>query len=418
MNRIHYGWLVCLGCALLLFCTSGLCINAFTIYQPYILNQNHFTNAQSSSIIMVRNAFIFISMFLTGIYYKRFSLRCGMTFAGLLTALGFCLFGLATAYPLYCFAAVVVGFGYGFGTMIPIAIILEHWFVRKRTFAIGLCSAVTGLSTLGIPSLLTWMIEKWGLEITFFAEAAFIALMSCITFLLVRDNPGQKGMLPFGMEQGAEKIKTIQNVGVLEKKHWILLVPALLFVGAVTNVGYSHLAVLSTSEGFDAHTTALAITISGIMLTLSKCVYGWTSEKLGTYSSNWIFGIILVAGMILCCVTNGSQVVLFAAMCAYGAGLALTTVGLVAWAGDLSSPQQYDRNVRRFQLGYAAGSLIFSSLPGVLADRFQGSYVPSYLFFMAGALFLLFSIQWTYRHVSGEHSEKASHHRLPAIAAK
>ncbi len=53
-HPIHYAWRVCLGCALLLFCTSGLCINAFTVYQPYILTRNGFTNAQSSLIITVR----------------------------------------------------------------------------------------------------------------------------------------------------------------------------------------------------------------------------------------------------------------------------------------------------------------------------------------------------------------------------
>ena len=27
-KKLHYGWAVCAGCALLLFCTSGLCVNA------------------------------------------------------------------------------------------------------------------------------------------------------------------------------------------------------------------------------------------------------------------------------------------------------------------------------------------------------------------------------------------------------
>lgn len=53
MKKIHYAWFVCAGCALLLFCTSGLSINAFTIYQPYILKLNNFTNSQSSMIITV-----------------------------------------------------------------------------------------------------------------------------------------------------------------------------------------------------------------------------------------------------------------------------------------------------------------------------------------------------------------------------
>lgn len=397
MKRIHYGWLVCLGCALLLFCTSGLCVNAFTIYQPYILSQNHFTNAQTSSIITVRSLFAFGAMFLSGHYYRRLSLRTGMSLAGMLTALGFCLFGLARTYFLYCLAAAIIGLAYGLGTMIPIAIVLEHWFIQKRTLAVSLCSAITGISTLGFPSLLTWLIETYSLQTTFLAEGCFIAVLSGITWLLVRDHPREKNMTAYGAGSLAEAAKPLQRNRSMDRKAWILLIPMLLLIGAMTNVGYSHLAVLSTSQGFGSHITALAITVSGIMMTLGKCIFGWVSEKLGIYTANWIFGGILTAGMILCCITGSNPVLLFAAMCAYGTGLAMTTVGLTAWAGELSSPDQYDNTVRRFQMGYAAGSMLFSTLPGILADLFGGSYVPAYLFFTLCTLYVIFAIQWSLR---------------------
>lgn len=397
MKRIHYGWFVCLGCALLLFCTSGLSVNAFTVYQPYILQENGFTNAQSSTIITVRSLFSFLATLLTFLYYKRLSLRVGMTLAGGLTVFGFLLLGLAGGYGLYCLAAACVGLGFGLGAMIPIAIVLEHWFIRRRSFAVGLCSAFTGLSTLGIPSALTGMIERWGLKNTFLAEAAAIALLVSISFLLIRDYPSQKGMTPY--EDGPSRAPSLPGCSgvVLTKKHWFLLWPTLLMLGAMTSVGYSHLAVLATSEGFGSHAAALAITVSGVMLTVSKCAYGWISDRIGSYRSNWIFGSVLTLGLVLCCVMNGSILLLFAAMCAYGIGLAATTVGLTTWAGDLSTPERYDDTVRRFQIGYAAGTLVFSSLPGILADRFGGSYIPAYAFFVFCTVFVILAIQYIYR---------------------
>ena len=280
MKKIHYGWLVCLGCAMLLFCTSGLSVNAFTIYQPYILEQNHFTNAQSSTILTMRSMFSFLAMFLTGKYYEKLSLRVGMALAGGMTTLGFLLFGLAKSYPAYCLAAVAVGLSYGFGTMIPISILLKHWFTQKLTFAVGICSAVTGLSTFGVPTLLTWLIETRGLRFTFLAEALGIALMVGVSILLIRDDPSQKGLMPYGSESASRAAKQIRRNGVLAKKHWLLLVPMLLMLGAMTSVGYSHLSVLVSTAGFSAHITALAITVSGVMMTLSKCAFGWVSDRL------------------------------------------------------------------------------------------------------------------------------------------
>lgn len=397
MKKLHRGWGVCLGCALLLFCTSGLTVNAFTVYQPYILKLNGFTNAQSSLIITVRSLSSLLSMLLAGAYYRRLSLRTGMSLAGAAVAGAFALFGLARSFAGYCLAAMVLGLGYGIGTMIPIAIVLEHWFLRKRTLALSLCSASTGLSTLGIPSLLTGLIETLGLRTAFFGEAVFIALMSLLTFLLVRDAPADLDRQPYGADRPDAAAAARQTGRALRREHWFLLVPMLLLIGAMTSSGYSHLSVLAAAQGFDSGVIALAITVSGVMMTLGKCVYGWVSERIGTEGSNGLFSIVLLCGMVLCCVMGRSIPLLFAAMCAYGGGLALTTVGLTAWAGDLSSPEQYDATVRRFQIGYAAGSLLFSPLPGLLADRFGGSYVPAYVFFTACTVAVVWIIRRTYK---------------------
>ncbi len=398
MKRIHYGWFICLGCALLLFCTSGLSINTFTVFQPYILSENGFTNTQTSSIITIRSLFSFISMFLTGIYYKKISLRNGMFMAGLINAFGFFLFGIADNYPLYCAGAVCIGIGYGFGTMVPIALLLERWFIKKRTLALSICSAITGLSTFGFPSLLTWLIETFSLKTTFIGESLFIVLLSYISFLLIRDDPFKKGVLPYGAHANLSKdSQHASSSTVLTKKYWALLVPMLLFLGAMTSVAYSHLAVLTSSEGYGSQTVALSITISGVSLTISKCIFGLIADKISTYKCNIIFSFVLTIGIVLCCLVGTHKIILFAAMCLYGIGLAFTTVGLTAWAGDFSNGQEYDKTVRRFQLGYTAGGLLFSSLPGILADRFNGSYIPAYVFFVVCTLFVIFSVQFVYK---------------------
>ena len=87
MKRIHYAWWVCAGCALLIFCTAGLAVNAFTIYQPFILRGNGFTNAQSSLLITVRSLAAFFASILAEQVYRRLSPRTGMALGGILSAL-------------------------------------------------------------------------------------------------------------------------------------------------------------------------------------------------------------------------------------------------------------------------------------------------------------------------------------------
>ena len=49
----------------------------------------------------------------------------------------------------------------------------------------------------------------------------------------------------------------------------------------------------------------------------------------------------------------------------------------------------------RFTLAYAAGSFLFSAIPGILADR-TGSYEPAYWLFSAAAAACLVLVQSTY----------------------
>ena len=36
MKKIHYGWVICLNCTVVLICTMGMGINVFPLYLPYL----------------------------------------------------------------------------------------------------------------------------------------------------------------------------------------------------------------------------------------------------------------------------------------------------------------------------------------------------------------------------------------------
>ena len=395
MKRIHRAWAVCAGCALLLFCTSGLTINAFTVYQPFIMEQNGFSNVQTSTLTTVRSLCSFATMFLSGLYYRKLSLRRGMGLAGLTVAAGFALYGLAKTYAGYCVAAGVIGFGYGLGTMIPISIVLEHWFVTKRTLAIGLCSCVTGISTLGIPTLLTLLVERRGLRFAFLAEACAVVCLILISYLLLRSSPEEVGERPYG--EGEQSVgETRAERAAMPAWHWWVLIPMILLMGGVMCVGYSHISVRIRANGFSSYTVANGVMISGLALTAGKFGYGAVAEKIGCFRANRFFSALLLGGVLLCGLNWRSERMVYLAMPIFGAGLGMPSVGLTAWAGDWCSREQYDGVIRRFQLSYAAGCMLFASLPGYLADRAGGSYVPAYRLFFVLALIIMACAQSMY----------------------
>lgn len=397
-KKIHYAWVALIGSMIVAFCSIGLSANAFAAYQPYLMSCNGFTNSQSSFILTVRSLFTFLGMFLTGSFYKRISYRRGMALSCLVIALGFFLFGMARSYAFYLIAAAVLGIGYGFGSMIPAAIVIGRWFYKKRTFALSLCNAVTGAAMFGIPNLLTSGIEKLGLKNTFCLEAGCVVLLAVLSFVLIRNTPEEKGCAPYGADEGETEVRIRKQRGVMDRKSWWIMAPVTLLTGAVSTTAFIHFTVHAVSCGFSTQMASSGLLVLGICLSVGKILYGILAEKTSSYVANWASGACLILGSLLACFFDGKYPVLFfAGMAIYGLGFPLPTIGCSSWAADLSGEEDYAKNVRRFNTLNGAGNLIFSVVPGVLADRFGGSYVPAYIMFTVFGILVLLGVQSVYR---------------------
>ena len=389
-KRLHYAWFVCVGCSLLCFCSSGLAINAFTVYQPYILSLNGLTNAQSSLIIMFRNLSALAALLTIRPYYRRFSLRAGMTVAGGFLIAGLLLFAFSKGLVMYCVSSAVTGLGCGYGYSVPTALVMERWFHEERNTALGICSAFTGFATIGIPSLISRTIERFGLRSAFLLEAAAMTLLILISFLLVRSSPEDVGLSPFGTVREDDREQHSEG---LSRGEWLILVPVLVMIGGAMNSAFSHLTVLINGEGYSPATAALVISFTGVSMMAGKIIYGRLCDRLGVYRCNFCFIPVYLAGLVLCCFIRSGRAVLYLAAVLFSFGVSYLSVGLSSWVPELASAQDYDRTIQRFQILYSLGSLIFSPIPGIIADAAGGSYVPVYVMFSVMALIIVSAVQ-------------------------
>ncbi len=74
MKKMHYGWVICITCTLLLFVTMGTVSNGFSVYLPYIMEEKGLTNAQTSwSASWCGKPFC--PYWSSGFYYQKVSIR-------------------------------------------------------------------------------------------------------------------------------------------------------------------------------------------------------------------------------------------------------------------------------------------------------------------------------------------------------
>ena len=390
-------WLACLGCSAALFVVMGLGVNAFTVYQPYLLELQHFTNAQGSWITTVRSLFGMLSMATADTLCRRLGLRRVIA-AGLgCFVLSYGLFGAAQSFPACCFAAVFSGLAYGYGGMVPLTLVISRWFRDKRGFALGLMAASSGISPIVAPPLLTRAIEGAGLRLSFWGEGLFSLILALLAVLLIRDSPEELGLQPYSTGESPVQGKTIP---VRQKDFtpvlWWAAVAAAFFTGGPCGPGFSHLTVLYTAEGYDSGTVALMISCFGVVLMLSKVLYGSISDALGSRTANFFTFGTGIAGFALCCLAPlGSMPLNWVGLVCTALGMPLSSVSLSVWAGELSGGGDYDRLVKWLSTSYMVGALVTGPVPGMLADRF-GSYVPAYALFAGCLVCSMILIQGVY----------------------
>lgn len=170
-----------------------------------------------------------------------------------------------------------------------------------------------------------------------------------------------------------------------------------MLVSGIGATGFTHLMTLYMSEGMDAMRTAAAFSLCGLALMAGKCVCGALCDKLGSYRANYLLFGSFILGCTLCVLAPlKSEALMLASAVFLGFGGSLITVGVSIWAGDLSTPERYEKTLRLFQGAYGLGGIVLSFLPGAIADL-AGGYAPAYAVFAVMLLYSLFMLQSTYR---------------------
>ena len=376
-------WLVCLGGAILLFSSMGLGSNVYSVYQPYIIAQNGFTNTQASWIITTRSLFIVLGMLTAGWLCRRLGIRRVTVGAMLLLALSRFVFGGAGSFPGYLGAAALTGLAYGWGGMIPLSLLINNWFQDRNAFALGLASAGSGLATILVPAPLTWLIQNRGLAAAFRWEGAFVLLLGLLVLLLVRDDPARLDLHPYRQAGDREDAPPAVHPAPegMTPLYWGLFLAGVFLTGAPTGLGISNVGVLYRTEGFDPGTVAALVSCVGLALMAGKVLYGELADRLGgRRSSCLLYAAALLSYALLCLAPNGSRLCAFAAAALFGLSLPLSNVSYSIWAKDFLGDAGFAKGLKWSQSLYALGIVVFGPVPGWLADR-TGSYVASYLLF-------------------------------------
>lgn len=311
----------------------GACLYLISFYQrvaPAVLTQELSREFDLSAAALGNlSAFYFYSYVAgqipTGMIADRWGPRRLLTVGAALTALGTLLFALAPNVAAANAGRLMIGVssGVAFVSMLKIA---SHWMApRQFAFASGvaLFVGVMGATAAGVPLRLA--VDGFGWRAVMVASALVTALVALAIWLVVRDDPAQRGYethFPEGAG-GHEHRPLLEDLRDVfgYRNTWILVVAPAAFSSLILAfAGLWGVPFLVMQYGY---TTPQAAGIASAMLvawSLSSVGYGMLSEKIGRRKPLMLGGLVAMLALwaVVIFVPGHSRPVLVALLIAVG----------------------------------------------------------------------------------------------------
>lgn len=377
-------WRQCVAAALALFCTLGLNINAFSVYLPYFSKFLQLTPNQSACFQLVRDLLAVAGVFLAKGYYNKLDVRLGFSLAVALSAVSAFLYAWADSFYGLCAISMLSGLSYGLGGMYPVAILIHRWFPRHESVAMGICAACSGLAITVAAPLITALIEHHSMALALYCQTAFLLVVLAVCCLLICNYPD--GELHFREQTQKQEKRPL-------RLDWMFF--AILVLGMLGGA-YSCLTLHYTTEGFHPYQISTLVSVFGLVLTASKVLLGGMISRWGAYPMNWvIFSLTILSCLLFSLGGSAGYGVMLTAGCLFGIGDSVATVGVTAYAKDLSRPENFTTTQQQYQIATMLGRLLCMMIPGFIAT-YTGSYRLFYVFIAGLMVFSTVVVQLSY----------------------
>ena len=394
---IFYGWVIVAAGFLILMIAWGL-LYSYGIFFEDLSKEFGWSRTMVSgaySVFMVLHCALYP---VVGMLNDKYGPRKSSLLCVILMSSGFALMSYINApWQLYALYGVVIGSGISF-VYIPITSTVTHWFEKRRGIALGIVTAGVGMGTMTLLPFSQFLISNFGWRSSYLIIAIFPLIIILPVSRLLRLNPSEKGLLPYGAGEIASKrtdtsLASTRNFtireAVKERNFWILFTIGAFSFLAVQLI-MVHLKTNITDVGISPMTAATILgTVGGASL-IGRIAVGGASDRIGRKQAYFIALLLMTIMMVwLLEARQPWQFFVFSAIFGFGYGGCVPLPA--AMIGDWFGAESHGRILGVLSLsGMVAG--IGPIIAGYIYDV-KGSYnlafiIAAVMLFMATCLSL------------------------------
>jgi len=302
---IFYGWVIVAVGFVVLMVLWGFQYS-YGIFFESLCKEFNWTRTMVSGAYSVFMVFHCALYPVAGIANDKYGPRMSLLLCALLMSTGFALMSRINApWQLYMAYGVVLGGGISFA-FLPVTSAVTHWFVKRRGMALGITTAGIGMGTLALAPFAQFLIFKFDWRVSYLIIAGLVLIIVLPISRLVRLNPSEKGLLPYGAEETIAR-KTNDSLASMadftakealkERAFWILFLVDAFHIMAVQTI-MLHLKTCATDVGISPMVAATILGAVGGASVLGRIAMGSASDRIGRREA-YLINLFLMAIMML-----------------------------------------------------------------------------------------------------------------------
>lgn len=285
-NRFYYGWIVVAVTFLTLLVAAGIRSAPSILINP-LEDEFAWTRSSISFGISIGLLLYGLTSPAAGALMDRLGPRRMMLAGVVIVAVSTSASAAMNAiWQFTMFWGVLSGVGTGITALVIGATVANRWFYARRGLVLGLMGAAASAGQLLFIPLMMWLVVQFGWRTSVLILAVLAALMLIPILLLMRDDPADLGLKPYGLDhtpappaprlQGTHRV---MHRALRHKEFWLL--GGSFFICGATSTGIigTHLIPHSIDLGIPEVTAAGVLAIMGAMNFVGTVGSGWLTDR-------------------------------------------------------------------------------------------------------------------------------------------
>ena len=329
----NYYWVIAAIILIQHMVSGGLTNNLPSLFLVPVTQQLGISRGAYSLAFSLKGISAMISTALSGGIMLRYGYRKSVLVSLLIGVIGMTTLSFSENGVVFALGCVVLGLGDGVCVSAGAAKIVSSWFHRRKGTVLGIVTAGTGIGGSITCIWLSNIIVNNGWRNAYLFCAALIAGVFVILILLVKNQPEDVGLQPFGMGSMEE------DKGLASKDYWpgfsmdqmtrgplfyMMCTGTLLSCVCgtmVLNVLVAHLQ----DRGISAQDAVAMQSVLLLLLAVFKIIFGAASDRFGVRPVMVVCLLSEVVCLGLFAVVS-SNIMAWIAVVVYGAALPVATV--------------------------------------------------------------------------------------------